>query len=213
MNTIIINNSIEELDFKNLKIGNQFMQIIESQNKDIHKYRISKALYYILYLDGKKNPNEKLITYLEDYKEKLESRREVKKNRINWWELQWSRDEKIFQDIKIVARQRNRRNDFALVSDEFYASADVYYITPKDTKINMYYILAYLNSEVFYRWFKLQGKNKGEFLELYSTPLKEVPIIYEYDENKMNYIVDLIQRQIVFSKNIAYKLRQRFNDR
>lgn len=184
------------------------------KNKDIHKYRISKALYYILYLDGKKNPNEKLITYLKNYKEKLESRREVQKNRINWWELQWSRDEKIFHDIKIVGRQRNRRNDFALVSDEFYASADVYYITPKDTKINMYYILAYLNSEVFYRWFKLQGKNKGEFLELYSTPLKEVPIIYENDKIILEKVENLIKRQMEsFSKEIQKEIDEYFTSK
>ena len=113
-----------------------------------------------------------------------------------------------------MARQRNRRNDFALVSNEFYASADVYYITPKDTKINMYYILAYLNSEVFYRWFKLQGKNKGEFLELYSTPLKEVPIIYENDKIILEKVENLIKRQMEsFSKEIQKEIDEYFTSK
>lgn len=181
------------------------------KNKDIHKYKISKALYYILYLDGTKTPNLKLLKHLEEYREKLESRREVKKSRINWWELQWSRDEKIFRDIKIVGRQRNRKNDFALVDNDFYASADVYYISPKDDKISMYYILAYLNSEIFYKWFRLQGKNKGEFLELYSTPLKEVPIIYENDEKVLEKIEYLSKKQIEkFSNEVQKEIDEYF---
>jgi len=179
------------------------------KNKDIHKYRVDNSQKYILYLDSKEKPNDNIIEYLESFREKLEDRREVKKGTINWWQLQWSRDKKIFTEPKIVSRQRNTKNAFALVMDEFYASADVYYISSKDTSLNIYYILGYLNSDLFLRWFKINGKYKGEYLELYSTPLKEVPIIYEYDKNKMNYIVDLIQRQI---DNYDEKVQNVIND-
>ena len=166
------------------------------KNKDIHKYKIDKANKYIMYLDSKEKPDDIIIEYLENFKEKLENRREVKKGVINWWQLQWSRDKKIFIEPKIVSRQRNAKNEFALVTKEFYASADVYYITPKENHINIYYVLGYLNSNIFYKWFKINGKCKGDFLELYATPLKEVPIIYEYEKNKMSYIVDLVKKQI-----------------
>ena len=179
------------------------------KNKDIHKYRVDNSQKYILYLDNKEKPNDNIIEYLESFREKLEGRREVKKGTIKWWQLQWSRDKKIFIEPKIVSRQRNTRNSFALVTEEFYASADVYYISSKDTSLNIYYILGYLNSDLFLRWFKINGKYKGEYLELYSTPLKEVPIIYEYDKNKMNYIVDLIQRQI---DNYDEKVQNIIND-
>ena len=179
------------------------------KNKDIHKYRVDNSQKYILYLDNKEKPNDNIIEYLESFREKLEGRREVKKWTIKWWQLQWSRDKKIFIEPKIVSRQRNTRNSFALVTEEFYASADVYYISSKDTSLNIYYILGYLNSDLFLRWFKINGKYKGEYLELYSTPLKEVPIIYEYDKNKMNYIVDLIQRQI---DNYDEKVQNIIND-
>lgn len=167
------------------------------KNKDIHKYYIDEANYQILYLDGKKEPKKKLLEYLLPHKEKLGTRRESKNGHIKWWQLQWSRDESIFQGLKIVARQRNRANNFALVENDFYASADVYYISPKNENICIYWVLAYLNSEVFYDWFKLNGKYKGEFLELYATPLKEVPIIYSYDENELNYMQTLV-KSIIF---------------
>lgn len=179
------------------------------KNKDIHKYKTDKAQKYILYLDGKKEPTQEIINYLENYKGKLEARREVRTGKIKWWQLQWARDEKIFMETKIVSRQRNTRNSFALVTSDFYASADVYYISPKDEETNIYYILAYLNSEAFFRWFQINGKSKGEYLELYSTPLKEVPIIYEYDEKNMSYIVDLIKKQI---DNYDDEIQNEIND-
>ncbi len=56
----------------------------------------------------------------------------------------------------------------------------------------MKYILAFLNSNVFYKWFRHNGKNKGEYLELYSTPLKETPIHYPSSTRKIKYIEDLV---------------------
>ena len=164
------------------------------KNKDIHKYSLNKPEFYILYLDGEKKPNKKILDHLEPFRSKLETRREVKNGRIKWWQLQWSRDEKIFTEPKLVARQRNRENNFALAPNDFYASADVYYISTREN-ISLNYLLAYLNSQVFYRWFRLKGKYKGEFLELYATPLKEVPIIYENDKEKMKYIEELVEKQ------------------
>lgn len=165
------------------------------KNKDIFKYKLGKPEYYILYLDGKKQPTKKILEHLKNYRTKLENRREVKNGKINWWQLQWSRDEKIFTETKLVARQRNRENNFAISEKDFYASADVYYITAKEN-LSLYYLLAYLNSKVFYRWFKLKGKYKGDFLELYANPLKEVPIIYENDKKNLIYIENLVIKQI-----------------
>lgn len=180
------------------------------KNKDILKYKITEPEYYILYLDGKKEPSDKLLEYLKPYKDRLAKRREVLSGRIKWWQLQWSRNERIFLEPKIVARQRNRENNFALVYNEFYASADVYYIS-NSQDVSIEYILAYLNSEVFYRWFKLRGKYKGEFLELYATPLKEVPIIYENDKRMLKEIEELSKIQMnEFNPNVQEKLNRYF---
>ncbi len=166
------------------------------KNKDIHKYNFDEAQKYILYISKNVILDDEIINYLTKYKDKLEQRREVKKGSKKWWELQWARKEEIFIGPKIISRQRNRTNAFSIDFNEFYASADVYYITPKDKEINIYWILAYLNSKIFYRWFVNNGKNKGEFLELYSTPLKEVPIIYTNKREEIYYIENLVKKQI-----------------
>jgi len=77
---------------------------------------------------------------------------------------------------KIVAPQRSSRNTFGYNEIPWYASADVYFITQKDQSVDLKYILALLNSKVYYLWLYHRGKRKGETLELYQTPLTQVPI-------------------------------------
>lgn len=163
------------------------------KNSDVFRYyHEDENKRWILYLDGKEEPKKEIIDHLNNYRDRLEKRREVKKGIKNWWELQWARDKSIFVKEKIVGRQRSIDNKFALVNHEFFASADVYYLSSKEENISLKYILAFLNSKVFYKWFRYNGKNKGEYLELYATPLKETPIYYPKTSKKIRYIEGLI---------------------
>ena len=86
-----------------------------------------------------------------------------------------------FESNKIVSPQRAKKNIFSFNNIPWYASADVYFITNKDNKdlneqIELKYVLALLNSKLYYHWFYHKGKRKGVMLELYQKPLSEVPI-------------------------------------
>ena len=192
----------------------EFSQYLKAfyKNKDIHQYVVDlNNKFWILYLDKSTTVNKKLLEHLEMHREKLESRREVRKNIINWWELQWSRDEKIFKSPKIVGRQRNKYNNFAYVEEEFYGSADIYYLTAKHEWVDLYYVLGFLNSRVFYEWFKANGKSKGQNLELYSTPLKETPIYYPENRDKISYISELVKGQLEnYSDEVQKEIEQYF---
>ena len=93
-----------------------------------------------------------------------------------WWALSSARKDFDFTTPKIVSPQRSYRNTFAYNEIPWYASADVYYITQKDQATSLKYVLALLNSKVYYLWFYFKGKRKGEMLELYQKPLSEIPI-------------------------------------
>ncbi|WP_370521053.1 TaqI-like C-terminal specificity domain-containing protein [Cetobacterium sp. 2A] len=167
------------------------------KNKDVGKYKTTvEPPFWILYLDRHVNINEKLNSHLEKFKDKLIQRREAKIGKINWWELQWARDKEIFCKPKIVVRQRCKSNNFAYDDKEFYGSADIYYMTGKSEEIDLFYILGYLNSSIFYKWFKYNGKIKGKNLEFYSTPLKETPIFYSENIEERNHISSLVKEQI-----------------
>ncbi|WP_319370648.1 Eco57I restriction-modification methylase domain-containing protein [uncultured Ilyobacter sp.] len=182
------------------------------KNKDIHKYKVEESSkFWILYMDRYTKANEKVLNHLEGYRKKLSSRREAKDGKINWWELQWARDDKIFKQPKIVGRQRSRDNKFAYTEKEFYGSADIYYLTGKSNNVSLLYLLGYLNSSSFYRWFRYNGKIKGCNLELYSTPLKETPVYYPENSHKLRYIEKMVQKQLIkYDEKIQDKIDDYF---
>ena len=184
------------------------------KNKDIFKYNCIKENYFwIYYMDKKQNPTEELKEVFFPHKENLLKRREAEKKQIEWWQLSWARDREIMEGEKILVRQRCKTNFFAYSKGEFYGSADIYYLTLKDKKFNIFYILGYLNSDIFYRWYKNNGKHKGYNLEFYTTPLKEVPFFYPSEDKKdeINYIENLVKEQIKnYSEDIQKKINEYF---
>lgn len=153
-------------------------------------------------------PKEKWILYLDDrialdddspeyrhlarFRPILEMRREVVNGTRKWHSLQWPRLESIFTGEKLVVPHRNRLNRFAYSEEPFYASADVYYIVPRTPMFDLKILAAVLNSRLMYYWLFNRGKKKGRMLELYSTPLKQIPVAYKADEE----LSDLVTRYL-----------------
>ncbi|ADJ26545.1 conserved hypothetical protein [Dehalogenimonas lykanthroporepellens BL-DC-9] len=123
--------------------------------------------------------------YLSNYKSILTNRSQIE-HCLDWWDLHQIRmkdknktgyvKKMIFDGPKIVSPQRSNANTFAYNEVPWYASADVYFITQKDKSINLKYVLALLNSRLYFLWLYHRGKRKGEMLELYQVPLSEIPI-------------------------------------
>lgn len=157
------------------------------KNSDIGSYTVRDAhSQSILYLGRNANQIPKEIeAHLKPYKKILDKRREVVNDVIPWFQLQWPRSEDIFSGEKIVAPQRSRVNKFGYHSGDWYASVDVYFITEKDEKYPLKFILGILNSKLYFYWLYHMGKRKGEMLELYQQPLGEVPIPNSLDNSNI----------------------------
>lgn len=162
------------------------------KNKQVRRYRVLKpANYGILYLDGKSSHLPEVIeNHLRPHKERLSRRREVEKGIRPWYALQWPRESWRFEGPLIATPQRAFVNVFAYEPNELYGSADIYYISAKERdarrEAHTLFMTGYLNSIIVFYWLHLKGKRKGSMLELYATPLKEVPILDFYqnlDEN------------------------------
>lgn len=166
------------------------------KNKDIGKYSNSKNKFWILYLDKNAILTPELERYLNQFYQPLSARREVAIGRIEWWQLQWARDKEIFSKPKILVRQRCKTNQFSYDDGDFFGSADIYFVTAKNENINIFFILGYMNSSTFLKWFKYNGKSKGKNYEFYSTPLKETPIYYPNNKSEIEYIEILVKKQI-----------------
>ncbi len=167
------------------------------KNSDVMKFSVKgNTDKYVLYVDDCINPDNELINHLTPFMEILKSRREVKNNIRKWYSLQWPRDEEIFNREKIVAPQRNRSNVFGYSNGAFYGSADIYYITAKETFFNydLKILLGLINSKLFYLYLSNIGKKKGNELELYATPLKKL-LIKEINNDKV--FLEIVNRLIL----------------
>lgn len=178
------------------------------KNSDIMRWATASATREnVLYLDRSAALYPNILSYLEQYKMILNERREVDNGFIEWWQLQWPRADTVFTSDKIVAPQRSSRNTFGYNEIPWYASADVYFITQKDKSISLKYILALLNAKVYYLWLYHRGKRKGETLELYQTPLAQVPIPKITLEEQLPFI-KVVDNILILAHSEDYRINQ-----
>jgi adenine-specific DNA-methyltransferase len=166
------------------------------KNSDIEKY-ISKSWkqLYVLWTnkdtDIDKYPNVK--KHLERYRPFLELKREYQTGQLPWYAQHWSREYDVFTNSdKIVFPYRAKSNIFSYSNTDFFASEDVLYLRQKNKKFHMKYLLALLNSKLYYTWLYYRGKRKGETLELYVTPISEIPI-KNISSEKQKIFVNLVE--------------------
>lgn len=150
------------------------------KNSDINPYRIRQCVKrQILYLTTEDHLESNMWEWqhLSLHKGRLSERREFQSGLKPWYALHWPREIQLFESPKIVAPQRSNTVNFAFVEEPFYASADVYYITHKDRdRQALFALLAYLNSSTVAYYLHHFGKRKGKGLELYGTPLSQIPL-------------------------------------
>lgn len=179
------------------------------KNSDIHKYHTElSSKNKILYITGNEAKNDipNILSHLSRFKQNLQERREVHNGSREWFALWWARKQEIFEGAKIVVPQRSNTNTFGYNECEWYAMSDVFFITPLDTHFNLKYILALLNSKLYYFWLYHKGKRKGENLELTQTPLSEIPI-KDIPLKEQEVFINLVDR-IIEGKKSGIDMRE-----
>jgi len=179
--------SKKELD--NLKLNQYELSKIVPfyKNSNIHKWftDITPSLFLInISYPENKNIDFNQIPNLKNHLSRFEPILKGRKSNDNglravmkagyWWTFTIRQID--FTQPKIVVPQRSPSNIFGYNESPWYTSADVYFITKKDESIYLKYVLALLNSKLYYVWLYHRGKRKGETLELYQKPLSEIPI-------------------------------------
>lgn len=169
------------------------------KNSDIKKwFTNNKTEKYIIYAEKRKQNLEgnKLKNHLLKFKNILDNSSDNspylhRPRSIN------------FNGPKIVVPQRSPSNIFGYNDLPWYASADVYFITSKDNSFSLKYILALLNSKLYYVWLYYKGKRKGEMLELYKTPLSEIPI-KKVEQKDQKPFIELVDKILSITKDENY---------
>ncbi len=198
---VLDNDEVSSLDLNKSENKNIVKKLYK--NSDISKYITKQNTdNNILYIEKKENEQGFMSLYpnihkhMNKFKNLMTDIRGGQKENIKkWFALHRTRKAQIFTTKKIVAPQRSKTNTFGYNEIPWYASADVYFITNKPNHdIELKYILALLNSKLYYLWLYHRGKRKGEMLELYQKPLSEIPIktISKQKQKPFEVLVDKI---------------------
>ncbi|MHA2247332.1 MAG: Eco57I restriction-modification methylase domain-containing protein [Candidatus Hodarchaeales archaeon] len=150
--------------------------------------------------------------YLEQFKEILMKRYEVKKNLAKWYEIAQIRNQYLFENkMKIICPYRARVPRFAIDKKKRYSSIDCTSIVPKKSnKLSIYYILGVLNSELIeFYLYAISKKLDAQKIELYPKTISNIPLKIPRTEEE-NFLMKKITE---LTKNIcslleSYKLTQ-----
>ncbi|TRZ77697.1 hypothetical protein D4R87_02215, partial [bacterium] len=182
------------------------------KNSNIGHYSCSELVQsYVVYATRNINiedyPN--INRHFNKYKKAIQSRSKDRGEMQaalklgKWWVIFAARDKNLFVGEKIVSPQRSYENKFAFNSSEWFASADVYFITKIDENIKLKYVLALLNSKIYYIWLYHRGKRKGEMLELLFAPLTEIPI-KRISESEQKPFIEIVDKILTITKSSDY---------
>jgi adenine-specific DNA-methyltransferase len=176
------------------------------KNTDIQRYwcKIEPSKYLLYYedkLESHEYPN--IYDHLRRFKDILEKRLETYEEDYHWTALHRPRNEAIFVQPKLLAPYRSKINSFAYNESEWFCRSDSYVITSKDFGVELKYILALLNSKLYYIWLYHKGKRKGETLELFQVPLSEIPI-KKISKNDQNPFISIADKILAITKDQDY---------
>jgi adenine-specific DNA-methyltransferase len=184
------------------------------KNSDIQNFttniKATKKLLYILWDDNIETlPNIK--SHLKRFEKILKNRLVAYNESYPWFSLHRARNLNIFLDSKIVVPYRSKLNTFGYNNIEWFCRSDCYLITTKLNQISLKTLLGILNSKLYYLWLFFRGKRKGKTLELFSTPLSEIPLkIFDHNINKQ--IEELSDKIINGTSNTNLETENKIND-
>ena len=199
------------LSSKELKVLNLPNEVFEKyvrpfyKNSDIDQNSSNiRNKYWLLYIKDEGEPivlSNLLKNYFEKYKTLLIKQKEnFLKNEIaavfvkrwlkngNYFVLFNPKEEKYFTGEKIVAPYRSKSNRFAYNERPWFASQDVCFILPKKNEFHPKFILALLNSKLYFAWLLYKGNRKGNILELAKGTVSEIQIKAISKEDQQSFI-------------------------
>ncbi|WP_243444918.1 Eco57I restriction-modification methylase domain-containing protein [Romboutsia maritimum] len=195
------------------------------KNKNIYKYVVKDSNYRLIYSNDIKDEKNNSIVIKEcisKYREKLENRRECKNNIRKWYELQWGRDKKLFESVKIMYPYKSKENRFAIDYNNNFSSADVYSFIIKEeykSEFSQEYLVGILNSSIYDKYFKLTAKKMSKTAyDYYPNKVMKIKIFkdnnYKEIENLSKNIIESLKKSSLDNESYVKigHLQQKIDD-
>jgi hypothetical protein len=96
--------------------------------------------------------------------------------KIQWWELHWPREERIFTAPRILAAQMGHEPRFAYAKHPTFVGFSTNLILTRERYISLTALSGILNSTLAKRWFERHAKRRGVHLEISGETLRRFPL-------------------------------------
>lgn len=182
-----------------------------TKNSDIVKFGLIEPKNTVLYIPNgtRLDTHPKISEYLNQFKDLLEARAQIRRSGQPWHQLLWPRDQKMFEALpKIVSPYRSKSNSFVYTEGVCYGGTDTCFIV-SESREELKRIAAFLNSSLGLVWFKNMGKVKGQMMELKGENLELFPLPKDFltaQDSELVSLVDEIQALVQSSDNPAEAL-------
>jgi hypothetical protein len=180
------------------------------KNSDIRRYLVDYKDKYIIYTTEDtiidKYPN--LESYLSNFKSDLIEKQEARDEDGEWFELYRPRSFMFNSDImKLVCPYRAKELRFFYNDQGFCSSTDTYALKLKEDKLefNLKALMAILNSKLLLFYYKIEGKKKGDILEVGTDTLTNLPIA-KFDNETKNLLTKKADLIIQYNKYLQNEI-------
>ena len=173
------------------------------RGKNVKKWKINSFNQFIIFTRRGININKyiHIKEYLLPFKERLTPRKENdskevkrrKPGKYEWYEIQDTVEYyKNFEKEKIIYPETGVESSFTIDNDSFYLLKTLFFITV-DESINLKYLLAILNSNVSYWYFKRISSRLGKkTLSFKKIDIELLPVVLPKNSVEYNLFDDLI---------------------
>lgn len=167
---------------------------------------LTKMVFINKYIsdENKLKPYPNLLNYFQKNKDILENRyfSSPKKPYFYWMairNLDKIKDNKDNAIIAVPSLSRKKSQWFSIsYTKNKYISSDILFLLPKE-KDDLYFILGYLNSDFFSRYYKMNGKKKGERFVFNQGFMEDIEIPF-FDKKDKKMIAEMTEKIIASMK-------------
>jgi len=190
------------------------------KGKTINRYRILFDGDYILY--STKSLEEaiqnNIAVLLSDFKEKLSKKRETEQGKLPWYCLHWARDEKDFNEPKILIRQTASNIIGVLDINNYYPIDTIHTLNLYSNDVNkekyLLFLLGILNSSLvkyLYQW-KMDEAGKV-YPQVKKVNIEWIPIPEYMEDELISAKVNSIQNIFSSLEELRFKFLRYLNSK
>lgn len=169
--------NLSQEEYKNLKLNSEEKKLLKPfyTTTELGRfYGVNKNRLWVIYTGSSFKYTENIEPY-PNIKEHLDRFQEVITSSNKPYGLHRAREEKFFNNEKIISLRKCVKPTFTFTDFDCYVSQT--YFSIQTERLNQKYLTGLLNSNLIAFWLKYQGKMQGDLYQVDKAPLMNLPII------------------------------------